>query len=91
MRVKDRLLEYDKELARLKLVMPGLQCSSMMMHRGQPTIAVGYVDDSSTTFAMDTTIENASILASRLLDGHITLMNRLHKNYEALKEIVNAQ
>ena len=90
MKLDDRVKEFDAEIARLKALIPGLDCSNgMMVHRGQFHILIGYVDSGADTFAVEWTIEEPQVLASRLLAGHITLMNRLHENVKALEEIVN--
>ena len=90
MKLDDRVKEFDTEITRLKALIPGLDCSDgMMMCRNQPHILIGYVDSGRDTFAVEWTTEEPQVLAQRLLDGHITLMNRLYKNIKALEEIVN--
>ena len=88
MKISDRIKEFDAEIKRLKDLIPGLQCSNnMMTDRCQLLMAVGYVDENSTTFALDTRLEGLELIASRLLDSHITLMNRLYENVLALEKI----
>ncbi len=80
------------EIARLRSIIPGLQCSDKLMSdRGQPHIIVGYVDAAWPLFCVDSLTEGPEILASRLLDSHIELMNRLYENVTALEAIVGEQ
>lgn len=90
--IQKQVEKCNAEIARLKELIPGLKCSDKMMtSRRQMYVLVGLVDESWTEFCVDSQHEEPQVLAQRLLDGHITSMNRLHENILALKEIVNAQ
>ncbi len=88
MLLKDKIKKLDAEIKRLKVLIPGLQCSdNMMTDRSQLLIAVGYADNNSVTFTIDAQFERPCVLANRLLDSHIVLMNRLYENVLALEKI----
>ena len=89
---QEQVNECDIEIARLKSIIPGLQCTDKLMSdRGQPLIIVGYVDEAWPLFCVDSQTEGPEILASRLLDSHIELMNRLYENVVALENITGEQ
>lgn len=91
MNLNERTEEFNKELERLRGLIPGLQCSNLMTCQGQFPVLIGYVDDGSSAFAVECSKEKPQILAARLLDGHITLMNRLYENIEALEKLIAEQ
>ena len=80
------------EIARLKSIIPGLQCTDKLMtDRSQQLTIVGWVDEARPLFCVDSLTEGPEILASRLLDSHIELMNRLYENVVALENITGEQ
>ncbi|KKL24979.1 hypothetical protein LCGC14_2409900 [marine sediment metagenome] len=84
--------ECNVEITRLKSIIPGLQCTDKLMSaRSQPLIITGYVDEAWPLFCVDSLTEGSEILASRLLDSHIELMNRLYENVVALENITGEQ
>lgn len=92
MKLDDKVKEFNVEIARLKALIPGLDClDGMMVHRSQPHMLIGYVDSGGDTFAVEWTLEKPQVIASRLLDGHIELMNRLYENVLALEKITGEQ
>ena len=91
MKIDDPLKLFNAELERLKKIIQGLECSDLMAQRGQFGVFTGLVDSGLTIFAVDSLTEKPEILASRLLDGHITLMNRLYENVVALENITGEQ
>ena len=77
------------EIARLKSIIPGLQCTDKLMtDRSQQLTILGCVDEARPLFCVDSLTEGPEILASRLLDSHIELMNRLYENVIALESII---
>ena len=91
MEIDDLLKLFNAELERLKKIIQGLECSDLMAQQGQFGVFIGLVDNGLTKFAVDSLTEEPGILASRLLDGHITLMNRLYENVVALENITGGQ
>ena len=88
MKIDEQMKLLNIEIARLKSIIPGLQCTDKLMpQRTQPFIIVGYVDEAWPLFCVDSQTEGPEILASRLLDSHIELMNRLYENVVALEDI----
>ncbi len=83
--------EFNVELDRLRKIIPGLECSDLTTQRSQFGVFIGQVDNGLTIFAVDSLTAEPEILASRLLDGHITLMNRLYENVVALENITGEQ
>ncbi len=82
----------NTEIARLKSIIPGLQCSDKLMtDRSQQLTILGYVDEAWPMFCVDSLTDGPEILASRLLDSHIELMNRLYENVVALENITGEQ
>ena len=80
------------EIARLKSIIPGLQCTDKLMtDRSQQLIIIGYVDEARPMFCVDSLTDKPEVLASRLLNGHIELMNRLYENVVALENIIGEQ
>ncbi len=91
MNYNEQVKEFNKELERLRGLIPGLQCSNLMACQEQFPVLIGYVDDGSATFAVicdEISSEKPQILTARLLDGHIALMNRLYENVEALEKLI---
>ncbi|KKL96497.1 hypothetical protein LCGC14_1843960, partial [marine sediment metagenome] len=89
MNLNERTEEFNKELERLRGLIPGLQCSNLMTCQGQFPVLIGYVDDGSSAFAVECSKEKPQILASRILIKHEELVHRLNRNIKALKEIVD--
>ena len=87
MSVNDYIKEFNAELDRLKKIIPGLKCSDLVTQQGQFGVLIGCVDSEYTKFAVTWTEEGPQILVARLLDGHITLMNRLYENIVALENM----
>lgn len=91
-KLQELIDKYNEEIVRLKSIIPGLQCTDKLMtDRSQQLTVLGYVDEANPLFCVDSLTEGPEILASRLLDGHIELMNRLYENVVALENITGEQ
>ena len=87
---QEQVNKCNIEIARLKFIIPGLQCTDKLMSdRGMPLLIVGYVDEAWPLFYIDSQVkEPQALLAGRILESHVELVSRLQGNIKALEKFI---
>ncbi len=83
--------EFSAELSRLKKLIPGLDCTEIYGVRTMPLTFVCYVENKADERFYMYREDAPQVVAGRLLVSSKELLDRIQRNVNALKEIVDAQ